>query len=73
MRFDDGAERALAALEASGLTRSEAVRAGLQPAARQLRDRQKLAREAQSLALNDGDVAEAGVVREMMEDLRAPW
>lgn len=73
VRLDDDAQRALAELEASGLTRSEAVRAGLRSAARRLRDREALTQEAQALALDATDVAEAGQVREMMEELRAPW
>ncbi|HUG84817.1 MAG TPA: hypothetical protein VMM13_09645 [Euzebya sp.] len=73
VRLDDDAQRALAELEATGLTRSEAVRAGLHAAARRLRDRQALAREAAALAADEADVAEARTVREMMEDLRAPW
>lgn len=70
VRLDDDAQRALAGLEATGLTRSEAVRAGLRAAARRLRDRRKLVREAEALAADEDDVAEARVVRELMDDLR---
>lgn len=73
VRLDDDAERALAELEATGLSRSEAVRAGLQAAAARLRDRQRVAAEARALSESDEDLAEAAAVREMMEDLRAPW
>lgn len=73
VRLDDDAARALAELEATGMTRSEAVRAGLQAAARRLRERRQLAVEAQALAADEADLAEAATVREMMEDLRAPW
>jgi Arc/MetJ-type ribon-helix-helix transcriptional regulator len=73
VRLDDDAERALAELEATGLSRSEAVRAGLRAAAQRLRERQLLAAEARALSEDDEDRAEAAVVREMMEDLRAPW
>jgi Arc/MetJ-type ribon-helix-helix transcriptional regulator len=73
VRLDEDAERALAELEATGLSRSEAVRAGLQAAAQRLRDRRRLAAEAQALSEDDQDRAEAAVVREMMENLRAPW
>lgn len=73
VRLDDDAERALAELQATGLSRSEAVRTGLRAAAQRLRDRQRLAHEARALAEDDGDRAEAAVVRAMMEDLRAPW
>lgn len=73
VRLDDDAERALAELEATGLTRSEAIRAGLQAAARHLRDRRALAKEAAALREDPADAAEAAEVREMMEELRAPW
>ncbi len=73
VRLDDDAERALAELEATGLSRSEAVRAGLRAAAQRLRDRQHLAAEARALFVDQEDRAEATVVSDMMEDLRAPW
>ncbi len=73
VRLDEDARRALAELEATGLSRSEAVRAGLQAAVRHLRDRRELAAEAMALAEDEADRTEAAAVREMMEDLRAPW
>jgi Arc/MetJ-type ribon-helix-helix transcriptional regulator len=73
VRLDDEASRALAELEASGLSRSDAVRLGLVAAAKRLRDREQLAAIAAALAADDDDRAEAAAVREMMEDLRAPW
>lgn len=73
VRLDEASERALAELEATGLSRSEAVRAGLLAAARRLRDRRLLAAEADALAEDADDRAEAKAVAEMMEDLRAPW
>lgn len=73
VRLDEASERALAELEATGLSRSEAVRAGLLAAARRLRDRRLLAAEADALAEDADDRAEAQAVAEMMEDLRAPW
>lgn len=73
VRLDDDAQRALAELEATGLTRSEAVRTGLHAAARHLRDRRKLLHEAELLATDESDVAEAHAVQRMMEDLRAAW
>lgn len=72
VRLDDDAARALAELEATGLSRSEAVRVGLQAAAAQLRDRKQLALEARALSEGAEDLAEAAVVREMMENLRTP-
>ncbi len=73
VRLDGDSTRALAALEATGLSRSDAVRAGLLAAARRLRDRQLLAAEAAELAEDPHDVAETVEITEMMEDLRAPW
>lgn len=73
VRLDEDARRALAELEATGMSRSEAVRAGLVAAARRLRDRRALAAEAAALAEDEADRAEAQQVTEMMEDLRAPW
>lgn len=73
VRLDEESERALAELEATGMTRSEAVRAGLRAAASRLRDRHRLAAEAEALAEDEADHAEAAAVSELMEDLRAPW
>lgn len=73
VRLDEDARRALAELEATGMSRSEAVRAGLVVAARRLRDRRALAPEAAVLAEDEADRAEAQQVAEMMEELRAPW
>ena len=73
VRLDDDAEKALAELEATGLSRSEAIRAGLQAAAAKLRDRRALAQEVAALRDDPADVAESHDVREMMDDLRAPW
>lgn len=73
VRLDESAQRALAELEATGMTRSEAVRVGLEAAAQQLRDRGKLAAEAAALAQDEADRAVIASVNEMMEDLRAPW
>jgi Arc/MetJ-type ribon-helix-helix transcriptional regulator len=72
VRLDDDARRALAELEATGLSRSEAVRRGLVAAAQRLRDRQRLLAEVAALAEDEQDRAEAAAVAAMMEDLRAP-
>jgi hypothetical protein len=72
VRLDDEAQRALAELEATGLSRSEAVRRGLVAAALRLRDRQRLIDEVAELAADEADRAEAAEVAAMMEDLRAP-
>lgn len=73
VRLDDDARRALAELEATGLSRSEAVRRGLVAAAQRLRDRQRLIDEVAELAADEVDRAEAAEVAAMMEGLRAPW
>jgi hypothetical protein len=72
VRLDADARRALAELEATGLSRSEAVRRGLVSAAQRLRDRQRLIDEVAELASDATDRAEAAEVATMMEDLRAP-
>lgn len=73
VRLDGDAQRALAELEATGLSRSEAVRRGLVTAAQRLRDRQRLIDEVAELASDEADREEAAAVSSMMEDLRAPW
>lgn len=72
VRLDDDARRALAELEATGVSRSEAVRHGLVVAAQRLRNRQRLVEEVAELAEDEQDCAEAAEVAAMMEDLRAP-
>lgn len=72
VRLDDDARRALAELEATGITRSEAVRRGLVVAAHRLRDRKRLIDEVAELADDEQDRAEAAEVAAMMEQLRAP-
>lgn len=72
VRLDDDARRALAELEATGISRSEAVRHGLVVAAQRLRDRQRLIDEVAALAEDEPDRAEAAEVAAMMEELRAP-
>lgn len=73
VRLDEEARRALAELEATGLSRSDAVRRGLIAAADRLRDRQRLIDEVADLATDEADRAEAAQVATVMEDLRAPW
>ena len=58
VRLDDDAERALRALEASGLSRSEAIRASLLASAQRLRRGKDLAAEAAALEADEGDRAE---------------
>ena len=73
VRLDDGAERALHELEATGLSRSDAVRMALVAAARRLRDRRRLSAEVAELEADSEDRASMHGIAEIMEDLRAPW
>ncbi len=72
VRLDDDSERALRALEATGLSRSDAIRAALIESARRLRSRSALAAEAAALEADEADRAEMLSVAELMETLRAP-
>lgn len=72
VRLDDAALRALATLESTGLTRSEAIRSALIDAASRLFDREALAREVTALEADDDDRAEMLAVADLMERLRAP-
>ena len=71
VRLDDEAERALRVLEATGLTRSEAIRAALVEAADRRGRRAQLAAEVAALDADDADRAEMAAVAELMEALRA--
>lgn len=72
VRLDDDALRALKQLEASGMTRSEAIRAALVAAAYRLRDKRTLAAEVAALEDDEDDRAEMLAVADLMESLRAP-
>jgi antitoxin component of RelBE/YafQ-DinJ toxin-antitoxin module len=72
VRLDDEAERALRTLEASGLTRSQAIRLALVDSARRLRRRSELAAEVALLEADEADRAEMAAVAELMDSLRAP-
>jgi Arc/MetJ-type ribon-helix-helix transcriptional regulator len=72
VRLDDEALRALSELEATGITRSEAIRAALVEAASRLHDKRALAAEVAALEADDDDLAEMVAVAELMESLRAP-
>ena len=71
VRLDDEAERALRALEAAGMSRSEAIRAALIAAARRLRRSSELAAEVAALEADEGDREEMLAVARLMESLRA--
>ena len=73
VRLDEEAIRALKRLEATGMTRSEAIRSALVDAASRLHDRRALAAESGALEADEGDRAEMLAVAELMEHLRAPW
>ncbi len=71
VRLDDEAQRALAQLEASGLSRSEAIRTALVKGAQQMRRREALRKEMAALEADEGDRQEMLEVAEFMELLRA--
>lgn len=70
VRLDDEARRALTLLEATGLSRSAAIRAALIAAATRLRDQHALAAEVAALEADDADRAEMRAVADLMERLR---
>jgi Arc/MetJ-type ribon-helix-helix transcriptional regulator len=72
VRLDDEAERALRTLEASGMSRSEAIRMSLLASAERLRRGKTLAAEAAALEADETDRAEMMSVAALMETLRAP-
>ena len=72
VRLDDEALRALSELEATGMTRSEAIRAALVETASRLHDKRALAAEVAALEADDDDRTEMMAVAELMESLRAP-
>jgi thioredoxin-like negative regulator of GroEL len=70
LRTDPETERALAALTADGVERSQAIRQAIVTAAR-LKEAERLREEAKALANDPDDVAEARAVLADMESLRA--
>jgi Arc/MetJ-type ribon-helix-helix transcriptional regulator len=71
VRLDDEALKALRALEASGMTRSEAIRGALVNASKRLRQRRDLAAEVATLEADEADKAEMREVAAFMESVRA--
>ena len=71
VRLDDDAERALRILEATGLSRSAAIRAALLASAERVRKRSELAAEAAALEADETDRAEMSSIASMMESMRA--
>ncbi len=72
VRLDEDALRALARLEASGLSRSEAIRRALIDSARALRREEALRAEVAALEADEDDRREMLDVAILMESLRAP-
>ena len=72
VRLDGDAERALRVLEATGLSRSDAIRSSLIVAAERVRSRAVLAAEVEALEADEADRSEMAAVAELMESLRAP-
>lgn len=71
VRLDDEAQRALRALEAAGMTRSDAIRSALVAAARRLGHRRELAAEVAALEADEVDRQEMLSIADFMESLRA--
>lgn len=72
VRLDEQAQRALRTLEATGMSRSEAIRTALIAEAERLRRRRELAAEAAALEADAADREEMRSVAALMESLRAP-
>lgn len=72
VRLDEEALRALAQLEATGLSRSEAIRQALTETAKRRHRAKFLAREVAELQKDQEDQKEMAQVAAMMESLRAP-
>ena len=71
VRLDDEAARALRALEAAGMSRSEAIRSALIESARRVQRRSELAAEVAALEADDADREEMLAIANLMESLRA--
>lgn len=72
VRLDDETRLALRRLEATGMTRSQAIRAAVVAAAARLTENQALAAEVAALEADAEDRREMLAVADMMEELRAP-
>ena len=71
VRLDSEALRALAQLESTGLSRSEAIRRAILDSAGRLRRRSALAAEVAALEADEDDRREMLEVAEFMESMRA--
>lgn len=72
VRLDDEALKALAKLEATGMSRSEAIRKALIESADRLRNRKSLSEKVAALEADELDRREMREVAALMESLRAP-
>jgi len=72
VRLDDDVQRALRALEASGLSQSDAIRKAILDAAAILIRKDALRAEVAGLDADEQDRAEMLEVASLMENLRAP-
>ena len=71
VRLDPEALRALAQIESTGLSRSEAIRKAILDSAARLRRRDALAAEVAALEADEDDRREMLEVAEFMESMRA--
>jgi hypothetical protein len=71
VRLDDEAERALRLIEATGLSRSEAIRSSLLASAQRIRRRREIAAEVAALEADEADRSEMLAVASLMEAIRA--
>jgi Arc/MetJ-type ribon-helix-helix transcriptional regulator len=72
VRLDPEALRALAQLEATGISRSEAIRRAILDSAGRLRKRAALAAEVAAIAADEEDRREMIELAGFMESMRAP-
>ena len=71
VRLDPEALRALAQIESTGLSRSEAIRKAILDSAARLRRREALAAEVAALEADEDDRREMLEVADFMESMRA--
>ncbi len=71
VRLDDEALRALTQLEASGMSRSEAIRRAIIDSAARLQRRKALAAEVAALEADEADRREMREIAAFMESMRA--
>lgn len=71
VRLDEETERALQTLEASGLSRSDAIRSALISSADRMRSGRELAAEVAALEADEADRDEMLAVSSLMESMRA--